>query len=338
MRTKNVLKVLKQKITEGAGDVDVIEYATAVTMLEYKLSVLSSLNISVENDSEDSVSFNIFGSNKSITINKAKFREAITITDSPVVEKQGSAHQSLGKDLPSISAEGLSEEEFLEKAVAAIGEVKKTARKTLDKDTFIRVFKYTGDFAKLKNKQMKVEGQKKRCEFFGKEPKAYLKAMQEHIMAEEKAFESTSTMMFDKLCISPECFERTQQELMNDPYVGMELFNMGIAMEHPTSAIPTELSEEKTIELVMKSNDFAFDQFKNNYIAEVSGDPMMMPVLISCIAHDYVNVHHGFDEETFKAALFAHKIYENSKVAEHMQGKQMELLMLASQQNPMLAM
>jgi hypothetical protein len=145
-------------------------------------------------------------------------------------------------------------------------------------------------------------------------------------------------MMFDKLCISPECFERTQQELMNDPYVGMELFNMGIAMEHPTSAIPTQLSEEKTIELVMKSNDFAFDQFKNNYIAEVSGDPMMMPVLISCIAHDYVNVNFGFDEETFKAALFAHKIYENSKVAEHMQGKQMELLMLASQQNPMLAM
>jgi 1,4-alpha-glucan branching enzyme len=102
MRTKNVLKVLRQKITEGASDVDVIEYATAVTMLEYKLSVLSSLNISVENDTDDSVSFNIFGSNKSITINKAKLREAITITDSPVVEKQGTAHQSMGKDLPSI--------------------------------------------------------------------------------------------------------------------------------------------------------------------------------------------------------------------------------------------
>ena len=105
---------------------------------------------------------------------------------------------------------------------------------------------------------------------------------------------------------------------MNDPYVGMELFNMGIAMEHPTGTIPTELSEERTIELVTQSNDFAFEQFKSNYLAEMSGDPMMMPVLISCIAHDWVMVNAGFDEETFKTALFAHKIYENSKVAEHM--------------------
>jgi hypothetical protein len=51
--------------------------------------------------------------------------------------------------------EGISEEEFLEKAIEAIGPVVKTARKTLDKDSFIRIFKYTGDFAKLKNKEIK---------------------------------------------------------------------------------------------------------------------------------------------------------------------------------------
>jgi len=43
----------------------------------------------------------------------------------------------------------------LEKAIEAIGPIKKTSRKTLEKDTFIKVFKYTGDFAKLKNKEMK---------------------------------------------------------------------------------------------------------------------------------------------------------------------------------------
>jgi hypothetical protein len=31
---------------------------------------------------------------------------------------------------------------------------------------------------------------------------------------------------------------------------------------------------------------------------------MMMPVLISCIAHDWVKVQHSFSEEEFKAALF----------------------------------
>ena len=137
--------------------------------------------------------------------------------------------------------------------------------------------------------------------------------------------------MFDRLSISPECFERSQAELMNDPYVGMELFNMGIAMEHPTTTIPDELTEAKTVELVMESNNYAFDQFKEHYIKELSGDPMMMPVLISCIAHDWVLINHKYSEEEFKAALFAHKIYENPEISSMMQQKQMELMMLAAQ-------
>jgi hypothetical protein len=72
--------------------------------------------------------------------------------------------------------------------------------------------------------------------------------------------------MFDKICITQECFERTQQELMNDPYVSMELFNMGISMEQPDTETPKELTQEKTVELVMASNDYAFDRFKKDYL------------------------------------------------------------------------
>lgn len=61
---------------------------------------------------------------------------------------------------------------------------------------------------------------------------------------------------------------------------------------------------------------------------------MLMPVLISAIAHDWVKVNHGYEEDNFKAALFKHKIYENPEVSQHMQEKQMELMMLAMQQNP----
>ena len=68
--------------------------------------------------------------------------------------------------------------------------------------------------------------------------------------------------MFDKLSISQSCFEKTQQELMNDPYVSMELFNLGIAMEQPNSKAPEGLTAEKTIELVKASNDFAFNLFQ----------------------------------------------------------------------------
>jgi len=44
----------------------------------------------------------------------------------------------------------------------------------LEKDSFIKVFKYTGDFAKLKNKEIKKNAQAKRAEHFLKDHKQYL--------------------------------------------------------------------------------------------------------------------------------------------------------------------
>jgi len=63
---------------------------------------------------------------------------------------------------------------------------------------------------------------------------------------------------------------------------------------------------------------------------------MMIPVLVSAIAHDWVFKNHGFTEDQFKAALFHHKIYEDPDVAMHMQTKQMELLQLSGGFNPMM--
>ena len=52
--------------------------------------------------------------------------------------------------MPTIPMDGITEEEFVKRAVEAIGEVKK-AGKILDKDSFVKIFKYTGDYAKFKN-------------------------------------------------------------------------------------------------------------------------------------------------------------------------------------------
>jgi hypothetical protein len=160
--------------------------------------------------------------------------------------------------------------------------------------------------------------------------------LKDTVAEEEKAYEKSSIEMFDRLCITPEFFERSQQELMNDPYVSMELFNMGIAMEQPSSKPPEELTKERTVSLVKESNSFAFDLFKKEYLDQMRYDPMIMPVLISAIAHDWVFKNHGFNEEQFKAALFEHKIYEDPEVAMHMQQKQMELLSLSGGFNPMM--
>jgi len=165
MKTKNILKLLKTKVDEGAADIDIIEYASAVTLLEYKLQVLNALNISVDSDSDDKISFNIVGTSKSMVIDKAKLKEAITIMDSPVVETQGASSGSLTKDLPEISAD-LNDEEFLEEVKKVVGDIKKTPKKTLDKESFVKIFKYTGDYAKRKTRQVKAEGQAKRCQVF----------------------------------------------------------------------------------------------------------------------------------------------------------------------------
>lgn len=154
LKTKSILTLLNNKLQDGSADVDLIEYSIATKMLEQKLAVLTSLNVSVDGDGDDKVSFNIFGTNKSIVIDKEKLKQAITIQDQPVVERQATGEDNK-IDIPNISTDGLSEEQFVEKAIEAIGTLKKTSHKTLEKESFIKVFKYTGDFAKLKNREMK---------------------------------------------------------------------------------------------------------------------------------------------------------------------------------------
>jgi hypothetical protein len=89
-------------------------------MLENKLNVLTSLNISCDSDDDSKTSFNLFGTNKSIVVDKAKLREAITIQDCQVVEKMA-APGGEKLDLPNIASAGLSENDFLEQAIKVIG-------------------------------------------------------------------------------------------------------------------------------------------------------------------------------------------------------------------------
>ena len=80
--------------------------------------------------------------------------------------------------IEEIDITNMTEEEFLEKAIEHIGEVKKNENKTLSKDSFIKIFKYTGDFAKLRSKGMKAKAQEERISHFNTDHQEYLKALQ----------------------------------------------------------------------------------------------------------------------------------------------------------------
>lgn len=58
-----------------------------------------------------------------------------------------------------------------------VGEVKKNDNKTLHKDTFIQIFKYTGDFAKLRAKNIKQQHQEERIKHFNEDHKKYLEVL-----------------------------------------------------------------------------------------------------------------------------------------------------------------
>jgi hypothetical protein len=59
--------------------------------------------------------------------------------------------------IDEIDITNISEDDFVKKVVENIGEIKKNENKTLHKDTFIKIFKYTGDFAKLRSKGIKLK-------------------------------------------------------------------------------------------------------------------------------------------------------------------------------------
>lgn len=139
-----------------------------------------------------------------------KLKEAVTFLDSSVEEKNASAEDYMTK-VEEIDVTNLTEDQFVEKAVELIGEIKKSEsnNKILSKDCFIRIFKYTGDFAKLRSQALKKTAQEDRCQYFNTDHKAYYDALQKTIMEEEKAYEKSSEILFEKLCITPEMFERS---------------------------------------------------------------------------------------------------------------------------------
>jgi len=123
LKTKSIMKLMKDSVERADGDVDIVEYSLATKTLETKLKVLQALNIHVESgEDSNKIQLNVLGSGKAIEIDLAKLREAVTVLDKQVVEKQASP-DDIKPLVEHIDLEGITEEEFLNKAVEKIGAV-----------------------------------------------------------------------------------------------------------------------------------------------------------------------------------------------------------------------
>lgn len=150
------------------------------------------MNINVENgEDQNKITLNVHGSNKSIEVDLVKLREAITVQEKKVEEKEVIMTSS-ANEIENIDIDNISEEEYLKLAVEKILPIQKTPNKTLSKETFVKIFKYTGDFAKIKSRDIKVKAQERRAAEFGKDPKKYLEALKSTVQDEEQAYEKSS--------------------------------------------------------------------------------------------------------------------------------------------------
>lgn len=89
------------------------------------------MNIEVGDESKEII-LNVRGSGKCLKIDVEKLKEAITVQEGTVEEKSGGIKIEEKKDILSgFNMDTITEEEFLNKAVEVIGEIKKTKNKTL---------------------------------------------------------------------------------------------------------------------------------------------------------------------------------------------------------------
>lgn len=84
------MRLMKDKVTKGDADVDIVEYSLATKVLENKLQVLQALNIHVGDDDSNKITLNVLGTGRAIEIDLVKLREAITVLDRPVEERDAS--------------------------------------------------------------------------------------------------------------------------------------------------------------------------------------------------------------------------------------------------------
>ena len=122
LKTKSLMRVMKDKVVKNDSDVDIVEYALATRTLENKLKILKALNIHVESEDANKITLNVGGSGKAIQIDLEKLREAVTVLDRQVEEKQATP-DDVKPVVENIPLEGITEEEFLKLAVEKIGAV-----------------------------------------------------------------------------------------------------------------------------------------------------------------------------------------------------------------------
>ena len=140
-RTQWLMRAMRERVARNEGDV--VEYAMAAMGLEQKVHVLKGVNI----EENRVVTLELEGTGKKMQVDTAKLKEAIRVVDGYVAEKSIENNREEW-DFTKV------DEELLEKVLGKLDD-----KKVLGRDAFVRIYEYTGLYARLKQRGLKVKAQ-----------------------------------------------------------------------------------------------------------------------------------------------------------------------------------
>ena len=157
IKVKDRLTLINEQLAkEDSPKIDIVEYSVVIAKLEHKMEILRALSLSNNAESESTFSFNLLGMNKHIKVDKAKLREAITVGENNIEERE--SFPSGKVECEEIPLSGIEEPEFLERVCSHVTDLELVGGKAtgiLSQDSFIKIFKYTNDLARLMDKNGK---------------------------------------------------------------------------------------------------------------------------------------------------------------------------------------
>lgn len=82
----------------------------------------------------------------------------------------------------------------------------------------------------------------------------------------------------------------------------------------PGVEVPEDFTKEKLVSYFKEANDYSIRKFKELSSIIKTLDPMLAPIVHSCLSHDYINQTYQIPETLFKVAMFKYDIYSDKEL------------------------
>lgn len=300
------------------------QFSTSLKTLQEKINVIKALK-APPMDSEN-LKINIAGTEKRLVLNINKLHEAIYFEPIPSEDNKKDP-----EPIPKVKKLDFyippNDHKYLSQTLQGF-KVTEVKEGLIQKHSMVQMLKFIGDFAKLKNEQNSKEAQIARLEHYGKDDDLYIETIKNTLKTEEENYNYCTKSILFKLKVEHDVFVKSEQALLSDPFAQFELMKNSFDETTSDVEIPELLDKETSIDIIKKANDMAFSKFKQLFRNGLKVDPSMIPVLITCLSHDYIFDVFGYSEEVFKAVIQHYKIFDDPDLSIYIQNKQIELMKL----------